>query len=234
MKNWKNYKVVNKEQTKNDISKSLILHVILGAESTYLVKNTLLCEYSLGMRNFALILFLFISLPSRASFLVDLSFNYHDDTDDVTTFAYSRFDYRGFLGASLDNKEKFFFGQNISQFGREFQDNGATGNYSVLELGPRFQYYIDSSQNFYISAAWNPYVQGERKVSGVTVDISGSSYFAAFGWQLKLSRSLFLGASINYHSISITKETDTDNVETEVTNAYTTIYPMIEISFRFR
>jgi len=46
--------------------------------------------------------------------------------------------------------------------------------------------------------------------------------------------SFLVDLSFNYHSISITKETNTDNVETEVTNAYTTIYPMIEISFRFR
>lgn len=173
------------------------------------------------------------SLKGHAGFLVDLSTNYHSDEDDVTTFSYSRMDYRGYLAASLDNKGQFYFGQNISQFGRDFKNGSTTGKYSVLELGPRFQYYFSGERAFYIAAAWNPYVKGSRTIGTTEEDISGSSYFINFGWQLKISRSFALGASLNYHTISITKETDTDNVETEVTDSYTTIYPMIELSFRF-
>lgn len=173
-------------------------------------------------------------MGANAAFLIDLSTNYHSDEDDVSTFSYSRFDYRGFLAAGLDSKEQLFFGQNISQFGRDFKNDSVTGKYSVLELGPRFQYYFTGERSFYMALAWNPYVQGSRTVGTTENDISGTSYFINFGWQLKISRSLSLGASINYHSISITKETDsTTNVETEVTNSYTTIYPMIEISLRF-
>lgn len=179
------------------------------------------------------VLFMLIGTVN-AGFLVDLSGNYHSDEDDVTTFSYSKMDYRGYLAANLDSKGQLFFGQNISQFGREFKDGATTGKYSVLELGPRFQYYFSGDQSFYMAAAWNPYVKGSRTVSSTEVDISGSSYFINFGWQLKISRNFALGASINYHTISITKETDTDNVETEVTDSYTQIYPMIELSIRFR
>lgn len=183
---------------------------------------------------------LFISITfaiinkAEAGFIVDASFNYHSDEDDVTTFSYSKLDYRGFLGANLDSKGTFYFGQNISQFGRSFSNNGEEGEYSVLELGPRFQLYFGPDGPFYLGFAWNPYVNGTRQVSGTEVDISGSSYFVNLGFQVKLSRAFKIGASLNYHSISITKETDSDNVETEVTNAYTNIYPMIELSLRFR
>jgi hypothetical protein len=185
---------------------------------------------------FLFILFLVLGCHQvSAAFLIDLSSNYHSDEDDVTSFSYSRFDYRGFLAAGLDSKEKFFFGQNISQFGREFKNDSVSGKYSVLELGPRFQYYFTEDKTFYTSVAWNPYVKGSRTVGTTESDISGSSYFINFGWQLKIARALSLGASINYHSISISKETDTTtNVETEKTESYTTIYPMIEISLRFR
>lgn len=177
---------------------------------------------------------LFSSVSSWASFLIDVSTNYHSDEDDVTTFSYSRLDYRGFLAASLDSKQKFYFGQNVSQFGRDFKNGSVTGKYSVLELGPRFQYYFSGERTFFMSAAWNPYVKGSRTVGTTEEDISGSSYFINLGWQLKLSRSLSIGASLNYHTISITKETDTNNVETDVTDSYTTIYPMLEFSIRFR
>lgn len=179
-------------------------------------------------------LLLFLSGAGQAAFLIDLSTNYHSDEDNVSTFSYSRFDYRGLIAASLDSKQQFYFGQNISQFGRDFKNGAVTGKYSVLELGPRFQYYFSGERAFFISAAWNPYVQGSRTVDSTEEDISGSSYFVSLGWQLKLSRSLSIGASVNYHTISISKETDTNNVETDVTNSYTTIYPMLEFSIRFR
>jgi hypothetical protein len=185
-------------------------------------------------RHLIFTLLFFASAASRAAFLIDVSTNYHSDEDDVTTFTYSRFDYRGFLAASLDSKQKFYFGQNVSQFGRDFKNGSTTGKYSVLELGPRFQYYFSGERTFYMSAAWNPYVKGSRTVGTTEEDISGSSYFINLGWQLKIGRSFSLGASINYHAISITKETDTNNVETDVTDSYTTIYPMLEFSFRFR
>lgn len=182
----------------------------------------------------AFLVVVLLSPNTHAGFLVDLSANYHSDEDDVETFSYSKMDYRGFLAANLDSKGKLYFGQNISQFGREYKNGATTGKYSVLELGPRFQYYFSGDRSFYMAAAWNPYVKGSRTVSSEETDISGSSYFINFGWQLKISRSFALGASINYHSISITKETDSDNVETDVTNSYSQIYPMIEISLRFR
>lgn len=189
------------------------------------------------LRLFIPVVLLFSGLYSsgvQAGFLIDLSTNYHSDEDNVTTFKYSKLDYRGYLAANVDSKGQLYFGQNISQFGREFTEGSTTGKYSVLELGPRFQYYFSGDRAFYISAAWNPYVKGSRTISNEETDISGSSYYINLGWQLKISRVIALGASINYHTISITKETDTDNVETEVTNSYTQIYPMIELSIRFR
>lgn len=166
---------------------------------------------------------------------MDLGFNYFSDEDDVSNFSYSKLDYRAFVGAGLGNKGRLYFGQFISQYGREFTNSGETGSFSVLELGPKFQYYFSDSQTIYMGLNWNPYVKGEKTVAGVTNDISGSSYILTLGYHLKLSRVFNLGASVNYHNVSISKETDsTTNVESDISKAYTAIYPMIEMSFRFR
>lgn len=183
----------------------------------------------------SVILFWIFTVRTFAAFQVDMGFNYFSDEDDVTTFSYSKLDYRGFFGASLDSKEKIVFGINFSQFGRDFQNSGVTGKYSVMEIGPKFQFYFTGEKATFLSLAWNPYALGSKTVASTETDISGSSYTASLGYQLKISRSFCIGASLNYHAISISKETNTTtNVETEVTNSYTAIYPMIELSLRFR
>jgi hypothetical protein len=175
------------------------------------------------------------SLSGQASFLIDISTNYTSDSDDVDNLAFNKMDNRIFLGASLDKKNKFYFGQNAMLLSREFQTAaGTTDTVSVTEIGPRFQYFFNEGKNVFIAAAWNPYAKGERTRSNTTEEISGSSYFVSLGYGIKISRKLNLGASLNYHVLSIAKVTDTSNVESEVTQAYTSIYPMIEFSFRFK
>lgn len=181
------------------------------------------------------ILFFSIILPANAAFQFDLGFNYFSEDDENTSLTFDKFDYRGFFAAGLGQKGKLFFGQFISKYGREFTNSGTTGVFDVLELGPKFQYYFSEMRTLYFSLNWNPYVRGEKTLSGTTSNLSGSSYIIGFGYHLKISRAFCLGASISYHTVAISKETNTStNVETEVSKSYTAIYPMIEMSFRFR
>lgn len=187
------------------------------------------------MKLLSTLLFVLISTTATANFQVDFGFNYFSDEDDVSNFSYSKLDYRGFLAASLGKTGQLVFGQFISQYGREFSNGGVTGTFSVLELGPKFQYYFTGEKTIYMGLNWNPYVKGSKTVSGTTTDISGSSYIINLGYHLKISRVFNLGASINYHTVSISKETDsTTNVESDISKSYSAIYPMIEMSFRFR
>jgi hypothetical protein len=102
-----------------------------------------------------------------------------------------------------------------------------------LELGPRIVFFLNQGKNFLLSAGWNPYVKGTRNVSGTSADIAGTSYLVSLGFQVKITKKLFLGGSVNYHAIAITTET-VDNTESTVTNSYTSLMPMIELSVRFK
>ena len=181
------------------------------------------------------IYFSLLSFSLQADFIIDLANNFSIDEGDVENLEFSKMSNRAFLGASLDDAGKFYFGQNISSFSREFKVTSGTSELSVLELGPRVQLYFNDMKTIFITLAWNPYLKGDRtNTTGASEEISGSSILGAIGYQMKLSKKFHLGGTLNYHSISISKSTDSSNVESDVSQSYSSIYPMIELSFRFR
>lgn len=187
------------------------------------------------MFKYTLILFLVFSPAVQAKLAFELSNNYTSDEDDASNFSFSKLDSRVFLGASLDKQHKIFFGQSLMMTSRSLKPSGRgeEDTVSVTELGPRFSYYSGEGKGGALfSLAWNPYAKGDRKVAGVQEDISGWSYFLSVGYLIKLSKNVFLGATYNYHVLNVTKSTDTANLETELSQTYTTIYPMLEVSFR--
>jgi hypothetical protein len=137
-----------------------------------------------------------------------------------------------FVGASFDSKEKIVVGQNISLVSNQFKTT-TTDKISTTELGPRLNYYFNDEKNYFVSFAWNPYAKGTRTVAGVSEEISGWSYLMAVGATLKMGNNFFMGASLNYHSLAITKSI-ASNTATTVNNAYSSLMPMLNISLRFR
>lgn len=82
--------------------------------------------------------------------------------------------------------------------------------------------------------AWNPYAKDSRTTSGgASQDISGRSYLAGLAYEVRMGRGFFLGASIMYPAINVT-EYEVNNSTTEVSKTYSSITPMINLSFRFR
>lgn len=182
----------------------------------------------------SIFIFILISLSTHGAFTLQLAGNYTSDSDDVTEFEYSKMNGALYIGASFDKKDQLYLGQNVSLFTRTFSESGTETEVSVTEIGPKFIWYFSPERQGHITLTWNPYAQGERKTSSDTEDISGWSYQIAFGYHLKISRVVRLGATINYHVLNISKATDSTNTESEVTQAYTNIMPMIELAFHFR
>lgn len=174
--------------------------------------------------------------PAMAAFNIELYGNYTSDTDNVDNEAYSKSYYGIFLGASLDSKQVLYFGQSVMLHTRSIKGSSSTnaGSISVTELGPRFTLFFGDTQSWALTVVWNPYAKGTRQRAGSTEDISGWSYLASFGYQLKLSKGFALGANVSYHALNISTSTDTANLESEVSHSYTSIIPMITISFKFR
>lgn len=186
------------------------------------------------MKRFILILFLICSFASHAKLYIQTSAGYHTDEDDVNDFTYSTTMLNFFIGGSFGKGEKWVVGQNFVQSARTEYDTSESqeNELSLLELGPRIQYFFTVMKTAYVAVVYNLYANGTRTLSGNEQDVEGTSTIFSFGYQLKMSRSSYLGFSINYHSISLSKQTES-NTATDISQSYTLMYPAIDLSFRF-
>ena len=104
---------------------------------------------------------------------------------------------------------------------------------SVTAFGASALYFIDKEFRWKVQLTYNVALSGSRTVDGASQDIEGSGYEAGLGFQLPLSRSVWLGATMNYHAITIS-EYKVDTTATDVSQSYTAIVPMINLNFFFR
>lgn len=185
------------------------------------------------MKKFILLLPLLTIMPAHAGFLLGLNSGYHSSSDGNTNFTFNDMINHGFIGASVGSKDQLYLGQNISYQTTTYKTTG-NDKISTMELGPRLNYYFNADKTVLFMLAWNPYAKGTRTTSaGASQDVSGWSYLAGLGYEIKINRTFYVGASLMYHAINITKY-EVSNTSTNVSQSYTSISPMINMSFRFR
>ena len=87
----------------------------------------------------------------------------------------------------------------------------------------------------YVAAAYHFYAKGTRKRGSASQeeDVSGTSYFASLGLLLRSSRTFYLGLTLNYHNVTLS-ESSVGATKSDISHSYTSIYPGIELAFRFR
>lgn len=174
-----------------------------------------------------------LSSAARADFKIDLNTGFNSYSDGANEFEFTDMTNHIYIGASVGSKDQLYIGQNITIYSNEFK-TATTTDVSTLELGPRFTYYFSQDKTVFVTFAWNPYAKGTRTtLAGVSEDISGSSLLGGIGYELKLSRNFFLGASLMYHSLSVSKA-EVNNASREVSESYTSMTPMITLGLRFR
>lgn len=182
-----------------------------------------------------LVLFLLavlISLPARASFLLQYGLNYSSQSDSSKTGKgeSSRTFHKGFIAASVNGARTLFFGYNINSWSSGLkQGTNKDDTYSMLEMGPRLQWFLNDNYNLYFSVEWNPYAKGSRNKAGINHDITGSSTGFGVGYRFRLSRLIGFGASLQYHSLSLSEEktgTSTKSVSDGINN----MMPMLELT----
>lgn len=185
------------------------------------------------MQKMFLFLSVFFSTCAHAEFLININSGYHANSDGNTKYTFNDLTNHAFIGASLGSKDQLFLGQNITKLSTSYK-TATTTEISTLEVGPRITYYFNDTKTILFTLAWNPYAKGTRTtLAGVNQDISGSSFLTGLGYEIKLANKFFLGASLMYHSLSVSKA-EANNVSTEVSESYTSITPMISMCFRFR
>lgn len=187
------------------------------------------------MRLFIVFL-LFLPFTAQAAFLLQYGLNYSsqsDDSDGEEEYENSRTFHKALFGASVNDRKTLFLGWNINKWSSSNKQGTSTENtYSILEMGPRIQWFMNENYNWYLSAEWNPYAKGDRE-KDVKKEISGSSIGVGLGYRFKLSKLIGFGAAIHYHSFSI-KEEKTGSTENDVSNNLTNLMPMLELTFLTR
>ena len=179
------------------------------------------------------LLFLVLCLPAHADWMMATNTGFHSSTDGNSSYKFSDMINHVFVGASIGTKAQLFIGQNVTYQTTTFTTS-TTSKITTLELGPRINYYFNNDKTILMVLAWNPYAKGSRTtVTGASQDVSGYSFLAGLGYEIKLNRNFYLGASIMYYSLTVTKS-ETNNTSTEVSEAYSIVTPMINMSFRFR
>lgn len=181
---------------------------------------------------FLLVLLVLLPLSAQASFLFQYGLNYSSEKDGSTDgeFEESRTFHKAFLGASVNGRRTLFFGWNINSWSSAIsQGTSPEDTYSLLEMGPRLQWFWSDNYNLYFTAEWNPYAKGEREKIGSSRDISGSSLGFGVGYRFRLSRLWGFGAGIHYHSLGL-KEEKINSTENNISDKITNLMPMLEIS----
>lgn len=180
------------------------------------------------------VLFLLVLLiPSiaRANMLLQYALNYSSETDGTSDDDYekTRTFHKIFIGASINGKKTLFFGWNINSWSSSLTKVSDEETYKMLEMGPRLVYFFDQDYRFYLSAEWNPYAKGDRDKTGTSAEVTGSSLGFGAGYRFKLSRIVGLGASLNYHTLTL-KEEKIGSTEDDITDKMTNIMPMLELT----
>jgi outer membrane protein assembly factor BamA len=185
-----------------------------------------------------LLLALILLLPAaaNASFLVQYGLNYSsqsDDADGEEGHKESRTFHKVLLGASVNSNKTLFFGWNINQWSSSNKQGSGTENkYSILEMGPRVQWFLNDDYHWYLSAEWNPYAKGDRQ-KDQKKEISGSSMGFGLGYRFRLSKMIGFGAAIHYHTMNV-KESKVDSNESNVNDKISNLMPMLELSILTR
>lgn len=170
---------------------------------------------------------------AHAAFMIDTMTGYSSSSDSKTTTDVSGISNHIFIGASLGSRQRLFVGQNITLFTHEIKTS-TTNKVSTLELGPRLTYFFNEGNVFYGTLGWNPYAKGTRTIGSETEEISGYGLLVGLGAEVKINRNFHIGGSLNYNSLNISKSISSANVAKEVTDSYTSLMPMLNLSFRFR
>lgn len=180
-----------------------------------------------------LLLLNFLINTSHAAFMIDTNTSYSSSNDTKTKAALSDMSNHIFIGASLGAKQQLYVGQNVTSFTHQLKTT-STDKINTLELGPRLIYFFTDENVFYATLGWNPYAKGKRTVSGSTDQISGFGLLGGIGAELKINRNFHVGASFTYKSLNISESINSSNVAKKESNTYTTMMPMLNLSFRFR
>lgn len=184
------------------------------------------------MRFLPLLITLF-SMNAYATLIFKGSGGYTTFDNSESKLAYSRMQGSFFVGAGIGRNAYFVLGPSYSLWTKSHTPSGATPEESSInEFGATLLIYFNKNKNWKLEVTYCPNISGTRTVSGTEEDILGSSFTIDFGYHMNLTERFILGASLGYHSTTISQKI-VNNTESEISESYTQIIPKLEVALRF-
>jgi len=190
---------------------------------------------------FRYLFFVIILIPklSIAGFITQWSFFYNTifpltENPVVNSYAYSKMDNAIFAGASIGRSAKLFLGPSYHLWNNSYQPSSSdtARTLSFTNFGASLLYFFDIKKRWKLELNYSPSVNGTRVLANGTEEIlTGNSYRVGFGYHRHFSKLFVLGFTVYYHSISITDKV-IGTTETKITDTYSGVLPMVELSFR--
>ncbi len=182
---------------------------------------------------FVLLLIALFSMNAYATLIFKGSGGYTTFDNSESKLTYSRMQGSFFVGAGIGRNAYFVLGPSYSLWTKSHTPSGATPEESSInEFGATLLTYFNKNKNWKLEITYCPNISGTRTVSGAEQDILGSSFTIDFGYHMNLTERFILGASVGYHSTTISQKI-VNNTESEISESYTQIIPKLEVALRF-
>ena len=179
------------------------------------------------------LLFFFFSKGAHATLVFKGSGGYTTFDHSESKIAYDRMQGSFFVGAGIGRNAFIVLGPSYSMWNKSHTPSGADAEeVSITEFGATLLIYFNKSKNWKFEVTYCPNITGTRTVSGTEEEVLGNSYTADFGYHMNLTENFILGASVGYHSTSLSQKI-VSNTESEITESYTQIIPKLEVALRF-
>ena len=195
------------------------------------------------MTNFKFYLLILILIPNLAfaGFIAQWSFFYNTifpltESPVVNSYSYSKMDNAIFAGASIGRSSKLYLGPSYHIWNNSYQPSSSDTErtLSFSNFGASLLYFFDIKKRWKLELNYSPSVSGIRKLaSGTEETLTGTSYRAGFGYHRDITKYFVLGFTVYYQSITMSDKV-VGSTETKITDSYSGILPMVELSFRTR
>ena len=159
----------------------------------------------------------------------DLSgYNDSDSFSTSSTASYSKIFYSLDVLFSLDKGTRLYGGVHGHQLSLSEKPATLTTTLNSTDLGALLVMFLNDRKNFFISGGYNLSVSGQFTNGVTNSDLAGTSYQAALGCILELTKDISLGLKWNYYNVNYTKST-TSGVSADVAYSRTITFPAISL-----
>ncbi len=186
-----------------------------------------------GMKTACLVVItlLLFTPVSHAKLLLDVGAGYFSDSVTTSSSDTSKKLVYNF-SALLSISKNFWGGWGYMNMSSDRSQGATDVQLAGYSMGPAFKYQFGRSRTHSISAVYNLINNATYTTNTSTEEWSGSGYSFQFAAMPEVRENLFVGFTINYHSVNYSKKV-VGSTESSVSYTRTWLYPTLSLTKEF-